>query len=140
VRHFSAPEGRATLGPLFNLSLYSDYKTQPEALLAHCEAIQRDVFIATFWLLAPKDHPQRAQSWCSWTEGVESLLPQTDLIAFVRGPTAPESTLLVNWSGAIAVLAEKMRQTPEDPPRIQVDEFPSADEWAELEKRAIVTA
>jgi hypothetical protein len=58
----------------------------------------------------------------------------------VRGPTASGSRLLVNSSDAIAIFAQKMRETPEGPPRIQVDKFPSADERAKLEKRAIVLA
>jgi hypothetical protein len=137
---FTAPECQVKLQTLSNLSLQFTYKAQQEALRAHCEAIDEDVFIATFGLLSPKDHPAQIQSWCSWTEGVESLLPKTDLIAFVRNPSHSRQTLLVNWSDAAAVVAAKIRETSEAPTRIQVDEFPSAEEWAELERRATVVA
>jgi hypothetical protein len=140
IEVFAAPERETRLRSLVNLSLLSVYKTQQASLRTHCEAIQEDVFIATFGLLSPKDHTEQFQSWCSWTEGVESLLPKTDLIAFVRNPTHSRKTLLVSWSDANAVVAPKMRETSEVPSRIQVDEFPNAEEWAELEKRATVVA
>jgi hypothetical protein len=97
-------------------------------------------FIATFGLLSPKDHPEQIQSWCSWTAGVESLLPQTDLIAFVRSPANSRETLLVNWPDALAVVAQQMRETSENPIRIQVDEFPNAEQWSLLKQRASVVA
>jgi hypothetical protein len=137
---FTAPEHQVKLRTLSNVSLHFTYKAQQEALRAHCAAIEEDVFIATFGLLSPKDHPDQIQSWCSWTEGVESLLPKTDLVAFVRNPSHSRKTLLVSWSDAAGVVAAKMRETSEAPTRIQVHEFPNAEEWAELERRATVVA
>jgi hypothetical protein len=46
----------------------------------------------------------------------------------------------VSWADAAAVVAAKMRETSEAPTRIQVDEFPTAEEWAELERQATVVA
>lgn len=140
IEVFTAPEHQVKLNSLSNLSLQFTYKAQQDALRAHCEAIDEDVFIATFGLLSPKDDPEQIQSWCSWTEGVESLLPKTDLIAFVRNPSHSRKTLLVSWADAATVVAAKMRETSEAPTRIQVDEFPTSEEWAELERLATVVA
>jgi hypothetical protein len=140
IHAFAEPKFEPRLSSIANLSMHSVYHTQQAALRAHCEAIEEDVFIASFGLLSPKDQPKECQSWCSWTEGVESLLPKTDLIAFVRKPSGPRKTLLVNWSDASEIVAQKMRETSESPTRIQVDEFPSDEEWASLEQRAIVLA
>jgi hypothetical protein len=137
---FTASECQVKLRTLSNVSLQFTYKAQQEALRTHCEAIDEDVFIATFGLLSPKDDPEQIQSWCSWTEGVESLLPKTDLIAFVRNPSHSRKTLLVSWADASAIVISKMRDTSEVPTRIQVDEFPNDEQWSELEKRASVIA
>jgi hypothetical protein len=140
IEVFADPQAESRLKSLATFGMRSVYHTQQAALRVHCEAIEEDVFIASFGLLSLKDQPKLCQSWCSWTEGVESLLPKTDLIAFVRKPSGPRKTLLVNWSDASKIVAQKMRETSEIPARIQVDEFPTDEEWARLEQRAIVRA
>ena len=51
---FTAPEHEGKLNSLSNLSMQSTYKAQQEALRAHCEAIDEDVFITTFGFFRPR--------------------------------------------------------------------------------------
>ncbi len=59
------------------------YEGQQTALQAHHDAINDRVYVASYALLGKKDAPNHSRSWCTWTQGISSLLPTTDLIAFV---------------------------------------------------------
>jgi hypothetical protein len=119
------------------LDIESVYSAQKSALEAHCEAIQDDVFVATYGLLGEMDDPNQLQSWCSWAEGVRTLLPQTDLIAFVWDLDSARKTALVSWANAATIVGHYFKSTDEDPPRTRVDEFPNPAELAELQNHAI---
>jgi hypothetical protein len=119
------------------LDIESVYAAQKTALEAHCEAIEDAVFVATYGLLGQKNDPTGLQSWCSWTEGVPTLLPTADLIAFVWDLSGNRKTALVSWANAIAIVGHYFKSTDEDPPRTRVDEFPNPAELAELQKHVI---
>jgi hypothetical protein len=138
IELFSTPGSEQRLRTLTNLGLSSVYNDQKKSLQAHLEAVRQDVFVASFGLFTLKDLPDDLASWCSWTEGVDSLLPQTDLIAFVRDPRNSKQTALVRWSDAADVVGHYMRDTDESPPRMRVNQFPTEDEWTALTQRAIV--
>jgi hypothetical protein len=121
---------------IHRLDLESVYKTQKRALEVHCEAIEDAVFVATYALLAQKNDPNQLQSVCSWTQGVPTLLPHTDSIAFVWDLSGTRKTALVSWTIAANIVGHYFKSTDEDPPRTRVDEFPNAAELAKLQKHA----
>jgi hypothetical protein len=100
-------------------------------------AIEDAVFHATYGVLGQKDDPAELQSWCSWTEGVPSLLPTTDLIAFVWDLQSARKTALVSWANAAAIVGHYFKSTDEDPSRTRVDDLPNASELAELQKHVV---
>jgi hypothetical protein len=125
------------LATIQRLDIESVYGAQKSALEAHCEAIEDAVFVATYGLLGQKNDPTELQSWCSWTEGVPTLLPTTDLIAFVWDLSGNRKTALVSWANAASIVGHYFKTTDEDPPRTRVDEFPTPAELAELQKHVI---
>jgi hypothetical protein len=134
-----APSGSdaKALASIQRLDISSVYAAQKTALEAHIEAIEDVAFVATYSLLAPKDSPEALSSLCAWTEGISSLLPVTDNIALVRSTEGPRDVMQVPWADAQRIVGHYFKETTEDPPRIRVDEFPDAAEFAELQKYAI---
>ena len=133
------PEGpdATELAILQKLDLESVYAAQKTALEAHCEAIDDDVFVATYSLRTLNNQPKQLLSACAWTQGAPSLLPQTDLIAFVWNLSPDRKIALVSWEDAAAIVGHYFKSTEEDPPRIRVDAFPDSGELTELQMRAI---
>jgi hypothetical protein len=132
----TGPDAKA-LASIQRLDIESTYSAQKTALEAHCEAIQDDVFVATYSLRTQHGDPNLLQSACSWTEGVPSLLPQTDLVAFVWTLSGSRKIALTPWSAAASIVGHYFKPTNEDPPRTRVDEFPNAAELAELQKHLV---
>ena len=71
------------LASIQRLDVESVDAAQKTALEAHGEAIEDAVFVATYSLRTQNGDPNDLRSACAWTEGAPSLLPHTDLIAFV---------------------------------------------------------
>jgi len=124
-------EGLATIQKIDMAGIYEGQQT---ALQAHHDAIKDDVYVATYSLLVKKDAPNHARSYCTWTKGISSLLPTTDLIAFVWDLETTRKTALVTWNNVARIAGHYFKPTTEDPPRIRVDAFPTADELVELTK------
>ena len=116
------------------LDISSAYAGQKTALDIYHEAINEDVFVATYGL--PKDRPEEVFSWCSWTMGVPSLLPVTDTVALVRDVDGSRKVMRVPWADLERLLGHYFKPTSEDPTRIRVDGFPTPDELTELQKMA----
>jgi hypothetical protein len=125
------------LAAIQRLDIESVYAAQKTALEAHIEAIEDVAFVATYGLLATKNDPIELQSWCSWADGVPTLLPQTDLIGLGWDVAGSRHTAMVSWTTAAAIVGHYFKATDEDPPRTRVDEFPNAVELIELQKHVI---
>ena len=125
------------LASIQRLDISSVYAAQKTALEAHCDAIQDDIFVATYGLLTKNSDPNQLQSWSSWAEGVRALLPQTDLIGFAWDLSGSRKNIFVPWANAAAIVGHYFKSTEEDPPRTRVDEFPTPTELAELQKHVI---
>jgi hypothetical protein len=132
----SGPDAKA-LASIQRLDIESVYSAQKTSLEAHCEVIEDAVFVATYGLRVQKDDPNHLQSVSSWTEDAPTLLPHTDLIAFVWDLSGSRKIALVSWSTAVSIVGHYFKPTDEDPPRTRVDEFPNAAELAELQKHVI---
>jgi len=133
VRFEAPPNLAAGAQALEKLSLALTYQEQQAVLQKVAERIGDPLYVATFGLLAPKEDPDARVSWCSWAEGVVSLLPVTDQIGLTKAVQTPQSeTLMRPWALIERVCGSRMTKTDEDPPRYRVESFPSAEEWQQL--------
>jgi uncharacterized protein YtpQ (UPF0354 family) len=97
-----------------------DHADQRGWLERVAEADGDDVFIAN--VMAFEDDRGRTLTASTWTEGVDTLLPETDLIAFVRTDTA---TVVVPRAAAQPLVRDLMESTDHYPVRWRVRQFPS---------------
>jgi uncharacterized protein YtpQ (UPF0354 family) len=86
------------------------------------EAAGEDVFVAN--TMAFEDEAGRVFTVGTWTDGFDTLLPEAELIAFVRPGDALE-TLVVPWAAAFPMVREWMEPTEHYPVRWRVRSFPS---------------
>lgn len=64
------------------------------------------------------------RTYCTWIEGIDSLLPKTDLIAFY---TEDESVTLCEWDRVMDVIGNRLERHDEYyPPLYLVTDFPTA--------------
>ncbi len=104
-----------------------DHAEQKELLdRLHAKTSQK-LFVATFNVV--QDPQGRLLSYAVWTESVESLLPQTDLVVFGRLEGAPA---MVPWAKAWEEVGHLLEPLEIYPPRYRVREFPSAEQLAAM--------
>jgi len=99
-----------------------DYAEQKELLDRLHAKTNKNVFVATFNVV--QDPRGRLLSYAVWTESVESLLPQTDMVVF--GGLEVEPTM-VPWSRAMEEVGHLLEPLDIYPPRYRAREFPSAE-------------
>ena len=112
------------------LSLAGTYSDQQEALQKHLEKKGVDVYVAKFSVMNARDGSNNVHSWCVWSEGVPSLLPQTDVVILRRNDESQEP-VIVPWAAVERLCGPYMRRTEDEPPRFGVDAFPAA-EWGQI--------
>jgi hypothetical protein len=110
------------------LDLYGEQKPLLEAI--H-EQTGRDLFVASYSALSRKNSDDLFTSYCVWTEGVASLLPKADTIAFVRADRDIPGRF--RWETAMEVLGHRLRSIDLAPPRFLTDGFPTDAEFAAME-------
>ena len=135
----AALENRAATkqSTLKKIELASIYLDQKEALEKWLERTGRDIFVATYVLTEKEDDADTATSYCTWTQGAHSWLPRTDMIALNRDVGREKfDTIFVPWSAASEICGARMRPLDEHPPRIEVADFPDAEEWRRLKDAA----
>ena len=113
----------------------SAYSRQKEVLEALLEANGHDIFVAN--LRAFRSPGSDIFTSCSWTEGVEALLPETDRLDFVRLPPDGDeqngAVWSTTWAVAVRTLGMQMAPTGDVPERWRVRGFPTD---AQLEQMA----
>jgi len=68
------------------------------------------------------------QTYCVWSEGVDSLLPKTDLVFFYRdGDEDGDIPAQVEWDQVQAAFGDLMEPLDMYPPRFRVREFPGEE-------------
>ncbi len=133
---FSLPAGHpstAALKRLRVLTLGREYGEQKELLERDFERKAQDVFVANFSAVQQKGSGE-VSSYCVWSEGVDSLLPETEEVAFHR-PSLPEDrqvTGMAPWARVHEVCRDLMPRAGLYPERYRVRKFPSADQLAAL--------
>jgi len=114
--------------------VYRDQKTELDRL--H-ERTNVDVFVATASLMK-RSEDAGIESWCTWTETVDTLLPVTDLVALLRDPGNKDSKpILVPWGVVERVCGRWLEATEESPVRWRARGFPDAAAWSELQAVAM---
>jgi hypothetical protein len=138
---FVPPEGhpyRRRFLDLVRVTDAANYEEQKPVLEEQAQAGDDEVFVASV-LLATDPASGETTTVCSWTEGVPSLLPRADRIAFVSpGETEEESRIMyVPWDDAAAVMSGAMAPQGIVPERWRVDRFPTGDEQAALQRAEV---
>lgn len=126
VEHVPQDEiARNALANLQRQYLYGDYAAQKETLDELHEKSGTDIFVASYKVM--RDETKDVEySLCSWTNGVDSLLPRTDRVALVvyEGDEMQE-LLMLPWDALHAACAELMTPVPDAyPERYLVTAFP----------------
>jgi hypothetical protein len=130
---FQPPEQVASAARTFDLISRSiTYAEQKEALEKYLERENLDIYVGKFDLMRSTSDPQRIESWCTWAEGIESLLPETDVVILGRGEESNLRGLIVRWPDVVRICGGYMQPTEDDPPRFRVNVFP-IKEWPQLE-------
>jgi hypothetical protein len=116
------------LAELKKTSLADDYASQKNLLEKVHVARQEDVFVATY-VLTKNNETGRITSHCSWSKGVISLLPKTELIAMVAlGETEGDHKIkLMAWNDVIKIAGDLMKEVEGYPVRYLVKDFPATE-------------
>jgi hypothetical protein len=107
-----------------------EYNDQKELLDQINESTSQDVFVASFSAVQQKE-TGRITSYSVWSEGVPTLLPETDDIVLLRADRAAEKVELAaagSWDRVRQVAGELMEPLGMYPERYRVLEFPSSEQ------------
>ena len=113
----------------------SQYSAQKEALDAQHERDDIDIFVASLLIAEPQDEP--VFSIAVWSQDVDTLLPQADLIRFQ--PTDPDaaSTAMTVPFDVVAREAALVAEPDYTPPRYRVTAWPGEPTIARLRGHAV---
>jgi hypothetical protein len=106
-------------------SLGQQYAEQKELLDAHYLKTGQDLFVGSFSGVLDSQTGE-VKSYCVWSEGVQTLLPHTDLVYFFRPDESDESVVTaVPWNLVEDELGPSLERQELYPPRYLVRSFPS---------------
>ena len=110
-------------------SLGQDYVEQKRLLTAMSHKLDGDLFVASYGVMRNTRTGELA-SFCTWTRGVDSLLPRTDLIHFMD-TERPEGQNLVasaSWQLVEEVVGELLSPLETYPERHRTRSFPGEEQ------------
>jgi uncharacterized protein YtpQ (UPF0354 family) len=112
-----------------------DY-SQQQGLLNDIHNLEEiDIFVASYKIFEREDGS--AYSTSIWSNGIDSLLPQAENIAFLVDLEGKDN-FLVPWEAAMSVIGSLLEQEPGlMPVRYRVREFPDAEQLVRLRKLAV---
>lgn len=99
-----------------------DYNGQKDLLDQLHVKTGEDIFVASYSEMEKDDV---LSSYCVWAKGTLSLLPRTDLVAFVR---SEKDAKVAPWNRAVEVVGDLMQPLDIYPPRYRVEEFPTDEQ------------
>lgn len=121
------PEVAAHLMDFRRRMLADDYAGQKDSLEKLNEKNGIDLFVASYQILSSKQTGREA-SYSVWTEGVDTLLPETDLVAVVSTAeledNGAEPPKLVGWKELQAAVGAFERLPERYPARYRPGNFP----------------
>jgi len=109
------------------------YDWQKNLLDSLPEIHDEGIFVANYVAVQSKD--SQTASVCSWTEGVDSLLPKADFIIFIKLDTDGDNGDIVaraRWDDAVAILPDQIEQKKYFPYRYETKGFPTAAQLQRL--------
>ncbi|KAF0246688.1 MAG: hypothetical protein FD180_507 [Planctomycetota bacterium] len=114
-------------------SISQEYAEQKDLLQAHFAARKEEIYVAALMLIRSRDS-DRVSSLTTWTEGVETLLPEAEAIGFMQvvGGEKSEMRGMVSWERAAAVLGSGLNPEGMYPARYRVNGFPTEEQFAEM--------
>lgn len=113
-------------------TLAGEYGEQQPLLQELFEKRGEDVFVASY--SAVEAESGRVFSYSVWSEGVDTLLPETETLMFYRPEI--DQHLAVAWSRAAPIVGALLQPFDVYPPRFRAREFPSESQLAELREAA----
>jgi uncharacterized protein YtpQ (UPF0354 family) len=105
-----------------------DYAEQKELLDRLHETRGDDVSVASYSVVQHKDTGHRI-SYCEWTKGTISLLPQAEWIVLGGGD---RKRVMVSWDKVAEIVGDLMTPMGMYPERYRVEGFPTADQLAAM--------
>jgi hypothetical protein len=134
---FELPAGdplEPALRRAYHLLAGTEYHSQKDHLNALYDRDGTDIFVASYGSIRGKDGIER--SYTSWGEGIDSLLPKTELLAIGgdgNGTEGGKWLALVPWEDVERIASGCLRLDPEcDPPRYRTVRWPEPAQIAEL--------
>src|SRR5262245_18816629 len=110
-----------------------DYAAQKDLLDALHEKTGQHIWVASYSAVK-NDEAGKAHSYCVWSQGVETLLPQTDEVYFFVPKGEKEGSVVAraSWDQVQQLLGHLMERHGGYPVRYRVKDFPTAQECALL--------
>jgi hypothetical protein len=134
---FEAPDAlRQMFQELISVEDSEDYTAQKDLIEQRTAEDSHAPFVGSAQLVQFKDS-ERVVSYSVWSDGLDTLLPHTDLVAFAS-QEKPDEMMVVAWADAVRIAGHHMQPVDDmHPPRMRVNVFPTEDEQAKL--RAVKT-
>jgi hypothetical protein len=113
-----------------------EYNDQKELLDQIHQQSGDDLFVASFSAVQHKD-TGRISSYSVWSEGVDTLLPETDDIVLLRADQAADKVQVAaagKFQRVREIAGELMQPLGTYPERYRVAQFPSGQQLAEIGK------
>jgi hypothetical protein len=117
-----------------------EYNDQKELLDQIHQQTGEDTFVASFSAVKQKDSG-RITSYSVWSEGVNTLLPETDDVILLRPDRASDNVAVVasgSFERVREVAGDLMQPIGSYPERFRVSQFPSEQQLAEIGKRQLL--
>jgi hypothetical protein len=104
------------------------YELQKELWDQVNDRIEKDIFIAKCMLLK-SNNGMDVMSVATWTRGVDTLLPRTDIVSMVELDKAgsESTTKMLAWEDVLAIGGDLMQEIDCYPVRYRVQAFPTAE-------------
>jgi hypothetical protein len=115
-------------------SVGQDYAEQKRLLDALHEKSKLDLWVASY-SAARNDHTWKLHSYCVWSQGVGTLLPQTEQVYFFvpKGDKDGDIVVRANWDRVQQVVGHLMERQDIYPVRYRVKAFPTKEQLALLQ-------
>ncbi len=119
-------------------SLGQDYAEQKRLLTATSHKLDDDLFVASYGVMRNTRTGELA-SFCTWTRGVDSLLPKTDLIHFVdiERPEGQNLVASAPWEHVEEIVGGLLSPLQIYPERHRAREFPSEEQIAAIREAGL---
>ena len=109
-------------------SFGQDYAEQKGLLDELHEKTGEDVFVASYSVVQQKETGHRV-SFCMWTKGLPSLLPQTERIVLGGEDQEP---VMARWERVVEIAGDLMTPMGIYPERYRVEGFPTTEQLAAM--------